>query len=61
MSIENLVLFFIACGAATFPLGVWLILQPPLPVVAVSILAAAFIIYRHSSNVERLRMGTERS
>jgi glycerol-3-phosphate acyltransferase PlsY len=46
-------------GAATFPLGVWLILLPPLPVIAAAIIAAAFIIYRHSSNVERLRMGKE--
>jgi len=46
-------------GAATFPLGVWLILQPPLPVVTAAIVAGAFIIYRHSSNVERLRSGQE--
>ena len=46
-------------GAATFPLGVWLILQPALPVVAASIIAGAFIIYRHSSNLERLRSGKE--
>jgi glycerol-3-phosphate acyltransferase PlsY len=46
-------------GAATFPLGVWLILQPPLPVIAAAIVAAVFIIYRHSSNVLRIRMGQE--
>ncbi|HTS30044.1 MAG TPA: glycerol-3-phosphate 1-O-acyltransferase PlsY [Bryobacteraceae bacterium] len=46
-------------AAATFPLGVWLILQPPLPVMAASLLGAAFIIYRHSSNIERLRTGKE--
>src|SRR5579871_3237868 len=46
-------------GAATFPLGVWLIMQPPLPVITASILAGAFIIYRHSSNLERLRTGQE--
>jgi glycerol-3-phosphate acyltransferase PlsY len=46
-------------GAVTFPLGVWLILQPPLPVIAAAIVAAAFIIYRHSSNIQRLRMGQE--
>jgi glycerol-3-phosphate acyltransferase PlsY len=46
-------------GAATFPLGVWLILQPPLPVIAAAVIASAFIIYRHSSNVERLRTGKE--
>jgi glycerol-3-phosphate acyltransferase PlsY len=46
-------------GAATFPLGVWLILQPSPSVVAASILAGAFIIYRHSSNIRRLHAGTE--
>jgi glycerol-3-phosphate acyltransferase PlsY len=46
-------------GAATFPLGVWLIQKPPLPVIAAAAIAGAFIIYRHSSNVQRLRMGQE--
>jgi glycerol-3-phosphate acyltransferase PlsY len=46
-------------GAATLPLGIWLILKPGLPVVVISILAGAFIIYKHSSNVRRLREGTE--
>jgi glycerol-3-phosphate acyltransferase PlsY len=46
-------------GAATFPLGVWLILKPPLPVITAAIVAGAFIIYRHSSNVQRLRTGEE--
>ena len=46
-------------SAATFPLAVWLILQPPLPVVMASIVAGAFIIYKHSSNIQRLRLGTE--
>jgi acyl phosphate:glycerol-3-phosphate acyltransferase len=46
-------------GAATFPLGVWLILQPSLPVIMAAIVAGAFIIYRHSSNVQRLRSGQE--
>jgi glycerol-3-phosphate acyltransferase PlsY len=46
-------------GAATLPLGVWLIQMPPLPVIAAAAIAGAFIIYRHSSNVQRLRMGQE--
>ena len=46
-------------AAATFPLGVWLILQPPWPVWAASLIAAGFIIYKHSSNIQRLRAGTE--
>jgi glycerol-3-phosphate acyltransferase PlsY len=46
-------------GAATFPLAVWLVEHAPLSAVAASILAGAFIIYRHRSNIERLRAGTE--
>jgi glycerol-3-phosphate acyltransferase PlsY len=46
-------------GAGTFPLGVWLISQPPWPVVAAAVLAGGFIIYRHSSNIKRLHAGTE--
>jgi len=46
-------------AAATFPLAVWLILQASWPVLGASIAAATFIIYRHSSNMQRLRAGTE--
>lgn len=45
-------------GAATFPLAVWLIEKSPVAVVA-AILGGAFIIYKHSSNMDRLRLGTE--
>jgi glycerol-3-phosphate acyltransferase PlsY len=54
---------FISLGsivaAATFPLAVWLILQPARSVVAAAIVAGAFIIYKHSSNLQRLHHGTE--
>lgn len=46
-------------AAGTFPFGVWLILHPPAPVLIASILAGAFIVYRHRSNIERLRAGNE--
>jgi glycerol-3-phosphate acyltransferase PlsY len=46
-------------AAGTFPLGVWLILHPPAPVLIASIIAGVFIVYRHKSNIERLRTGTE--
>ena len=46
-------------GAAAFPLGVWLFLKPDFPVVAAAIVACGFIIYRHRSNIHRLRSGTE--
>jgi glycerol-3-phosphate acyltransferase PlsY len=45
--------------AATFPLAVWLILHPPLPPIVAAIISGAFIIYKHSSNIRRLRSGQE--
>ena len=46
-------------SAATFPMAVWLIQQAPWPVLAASIAGAAFIIYKHKTNIQRLRAGTE--
>jgi len=46
-------------ASATFPLAVWLLLLPPLPVEIAAIIAAILIIYKHSSNIQRLRAGTE--
>ena len=46
-------------SAAVLPLAVWLIMVPPVPVEAAAIVCGAFIIYRHSSNIQRLRAGTE--
>jgi glycerol-3-phosphate acyltransferase PlsY len=46
-------------GAASFPLAVWIIARGPLPVFFAALIAGAFIIYRHSSNIRRLRAGTE--
>jgi len=46
-------------GAATFPLAVWLILQPAAPVMAAAVVAGAFIIYKHRENIRRLRDGQE--
>jgi len=45
--------------AATLPLAIWLILHPPLPPILAAIIAAVFIIYKHSSNIQRLRSGQE--
>jgi len=45
-------------GAATFPLAVWLIAKSPVALVA-AIIGGAFIIYKHSGNISRLRLGTE--
>ncbi|MCC6859979.1 MAG: glycerol-3-phosphate 1-O-acyltransferase PlsY [Bryobacterales bacterium] len=46
-------------AAGTFPLAVWLIAHPPLPVVAASIASGALIVVRHKANIERLRAGAE--
>jgi glycerol-3-phosphate acyltransferase PlsY len=46
-------------GAGAFPLAVWLISHPPLPVTLAAIVSGAFIIYRHRDNLQRLRAGTE--
>ena len=46
-------------AAAMFPLGVWMILHPPPAVFLASLIAGGFIVYRHKSNLERLRAGTE--
>ncbi len=46
-------------GAALFPFGVWMIEHPPLPVLIAAITCGGFVIWRHRSNVQRLRAGTE--
>jgi glycerol-3-phosphate acyltransferase PlsY len=46
-------------AAATFPLAVWLVQRPEVTVALTSAIAGAFIIYKHSTNIERLRAGTE--
>src|SRR5579871_5272287 len=46
-------------GAGALPLAVYLILHPAAPVVFAALIAGAFIICRHSSNIRRIRAGTE--
>lgn len=46
-------------AAATFPLAVWIVARPQLPVFVAALLAGGFIIYRHSTNIRRLHSGTE--
>ena len=46
-------------AAGTFPLAVWLFLQPPFSLVAAAVVSGAFIIYRHRANIARIRNGTE--
>lgn len=46
-------------AAGSFPLAVWLILHPPGVVLAAALISGAFIVWRHKSNIERLRAGAE--
>lgn len=46
-------------GALTFPLALWLILQPAWPVMLAAMAGGAFIIWRHQANIRRLRAGNE--
>jgi glycerol-3-phosphate acyltransferase PlsY len=46
-------------AAGSFPVAVWLILHPPPVVLAAALLSGAFIVWRHKSNIERLRAGNE--
>ena len=46
-------------AAGVFPLSVWAIERPAWPVLAASLIAGSFIIWRHSANISRLRAGKE--
>ena len=46
-------------AAALFPLVVWLISGLVWPLETAAAISAVFIIYKHSSNIQRLRAGTE--
>ncbi|MFB3776580.1 MAG: glycerol-3-phosphate 1-O-acyltransferase PlsY [Bryobacteraceae bacterium] len=46
-------------AAGSLPLAVWLISHRSAYVLAAALLAGGFIIWRHKSNLERLRAGTE--
>jgi glycerol-3-phosphate acyltransferase PlsY len=46
-------------AAGSLPLGVWMIEHPPGVVLLASVVAAAFIIYRHKANIGRIRAGNE--
>jgi glycerol-3-phosphate acyltransferase PlsY len=46
-------------AAGSFPLAVWMFMQPPLSLEVASIVSGAFIIYRHRANLARIRAGNE--
>lgn len=46
-------------SAGLFPLAVWLIARPSPPVFLAALFSGAFIVWRHRSNIGRLRAGNE--
>ena len=46
-------------GVLFFPVPMWFVTRPPLPIFIASIAAAALIVYRHRNNIARLRAGKE--
>jgi len=46
-------------GAGLFPLAVWMIDHPEMPLVLAALAGGIFIIWRHRANLQRLRAGTE--
>jgi glycerol-3-phosphate acyltransferase PlsY len=46
-------------AAGLFPLACWMILHPDWPVLVAALGAAALIVWRHRSNIERIRAGNE--
>src|SRR6185369_5532998 len=46
-------------AAATLPFALFMVARAPVAAVVAALIAGAFVIYRHSSNITRLRLGTE--
>jgi len=46
-------------AAASLPLATWLISHPPSSIIIASLIAGAFIVVRHSANIQRIRAGNE--
>jgi glycerol-3-phosphate acyltransferase PlsY len=46
-------------AAGALPLATWMIEHPPLIMLLATLVAAVFLIYRHRSNIDRIRSGTE--
>lgn len=46
-------------AAGLFPVGCWMILHPPWPVLFAAVVSAVLVIWRHQSNIERIRAGIE--
>ncbi len=48
------------CAAGLFPVACFIILPPEWPILASATAAAVLVIWRHSSNIRRIRAGEER-
>jgi glycerol-3-phosphate acyltransferase PlsY len=46
-------------AAASLPLATWLIMHPPGTLILATLVAAVFIVSRHSANIQRIRDGKE--
>jgi glycerol-3-phosphate acyltransferase PlsY len=46
-------------GAIVFPLAVWLVAQPPLPVFFAALVCSGLVLWRHRENIDRLRADRE--
>lgn len=46
-------------AAGSLPLSVWLVSHAPAPAVIAAVLASVFVIWRHGSNIARVRAGRE--
>jgi glycerol-3-phosphate acyltransferase PlsY len=46
-------------AAGTFPIAVWMIEHPHPSILGSAVIAGLFIVWRHKSNIERLRAGKE--
>jgi acyl phosphate:glycerol-3-phosphate acyltransferase len=46
-------------GAVVFPLAVWFFEHAPREIIAASLFASVLVIYRHKTNIARLRAGKE--
>jgi acyl phosphate:glycerol-3-phosphate acyltransferase len=46
-------------AAGVFPLAVWIVVRPPLPVLVAALIGGGLIIWRHKENIVRLRAGKE--
>lgn len=47
------------CAVGTFPLAVWIVQHPQLPVFLAALIAGIFVVLRHRENIARMHAGKE--